>query len=109
MALYPLCRHGRPRREALTYAAATIRGRVADVVRRADLLTTLAIFGRLVHPDLPVLDLIGRESMKESPLYQEILEEGRVEGRREGQLHTGRAAIREVLDIRFGSEAVEEF
>ena len=101
MALYPLCRPGRPHREALEYPAQVIRRGVVDSVVRADLLTTLGIFGRLMYPELPVLDLIGRTQMKESLLYQEILAEGRAEGLRE--------AVREVLDGRFGEEAVSEF
>ena len=105
MALYPLCRHGRPHREALEYPAQVIRQAVADSIVRADLLTTLGIFGRLVYPELPVLELIGRTHMKESLLYQEILAEGRAEGRAEGL----RDAVREVLDGRFGEEAASEF
>jgi hypothetical protein len=101
MALFPLCHHQRPRREALEYPAQVTRRAARDSVVRADLLTTLALFGRLVYPDLPVLDVIGRAHMKESPLYQEILAEGRAEGQR--------AAVREALGVRFGEEAAAEF
>jgi hypothetical protein len=101
MALYPLSHHQRPRREAVEYPAQVIRRAAQDSVVRADLLTTLGIFGRLAYPDLPVLDLIGRQQMKESPLYQEILAEGRAEGQR--------GAVREALGIRFGEEAASEF
>jgi hypothetical protein len=104
LALYPLCRHERPRRAALEYAAHTIARRVADSVLRADLLTTLCIFGRLAYPDLPVLDVIGREQMKESKFYQEILEEGRTAGLLEGS----RAAVQQALELRFGAEAAAQ-
>jgi hypothetical protein len=101
MALYPLCRHERPRRQAIEYAAAVIQAGTSDSVQRANLLTTLGIFGRLVYPDLPVLDLIGRQLMKESPAYQEIMDEGRIESLR--------TAIQTALEIRFGASAAAEF
>lgn len=101
MALYPLCRHRRSRRDAVAHAAGAITNRVADSVARADLLTTLAIFGRLVGPEAEVVRIIGRQHMKESPLYQEIMEEGAVNARR--------ADIRTVLEERFGAEAAAQF
>ena len=69
------------------------------------LLTTLGLFGKLVAPQSNVFSLIGREAMKESKFYQEIQEEGRVEGR----LETRRADIHETLEVRFGSEVAAEF
>jgi hypothetical protein len=105
MALYPLCRHGKARREAVTYAAGKIVERASDAVVRADLLTTLSIFGKLVYPDLDVMNLIGREQMKESKFYQEILEEGAAEGDRK----RARADILEVLEVRFRPERAAEF
>jgi predicted transposase YdaD len=101
MALYPLCRHGRPPREALTYAATAIRAATPDTIRRADLLTTLAIFGKLAYRRLDVADLIGREQMKESALYEEIKDEGRIE--------TGQAFVLKALEARFGREAAARF
>lgn len=99
MALSPLCRHPRrSRRQVLTHAAGIITEQVADRSIRADLLTTLGIFGKLVFPDVDAIRLIGREQMKESKLYQEILLEGRQEGRQEAQ----RADILEALALRFG-------
>jgi predicted transposase YdaD len=100
MALYPLCRHHRSRRQAVAYAAETIVARTPDHILRADLLTTLAIFGKLAYPNLDVLGIIGREQMKESKFFQEVLEEGRLEGRR--------VALLETLDWRFGSGCVAE-
>jgi hypothetical protein len=100
MALYPLCRHSRPPRQAVTHAAAAI-GRAAGSARqRADLLTVLGIFGRLAYPDLDTFGLIGREQMKESTAYREIMDEGRVE--------QGRAYILTSLEERFGPEAAEQ-
>jgi hypothetical protein len=109
MPLYPLCRHHRPRREAVTFAARTIAEREGDPVVRADLLTTLCIFGKLAYPELDAVGLIGREQMRESKFYQEILEEGRVEGRTEGELRRAQADVREVIEERFGAEAAAEF
>ena len=60
MTMYPLCSHGRDQSQAITYAAGSISAGVQDTAIRADLLTTLAIFGKLVYPGMNVLDLIGR-------------------------------------------------
>jgi predicted transposase YdaD len=109
MPLYPLCRHRQPGRNALAHAVRTITDRVSDRIVRADLLTTLYIFGKLAYPDVDTLALIGREQMKESKAYQEIMEEGREEGRAEGILQTKRADISEAIEIRFGAEAAAEF
>lgn len=101
MALYPLCRHGKLRCDALEYPAQVIRRAVRDVVVRADLLRALVIFGRLAYPDLPVPDLIGIANTNKIPPFPEFLAEGRVEGLRD--------ALRETLGLRFGEEAAAEF
>jgi hypothetical protein len=101
MALYPLCRHGQAPREAVTYAAGAIQTATPDTIRRADLLTTLAIFGKLAYRRLNVEDLIGREQMRESPLYEEIKDEGRLE--------TRQTDVLEVLKARFGRETANRF
>jgi hypothetical protein len=72
-----------------------------DAIQRADLLTTLAIFGKLAFPNVDAVSLIGREQMKESKVIEEFQEEARVDQRRE--------YILEVLDTRFGHRAREEF
>lgn len=95
MALYPLCHHGMAPHRSVTHAAGAIQEAAADGIQRADLLTTLAIFGRLAYRDLDVFRVIGREQMKESPLYEEIKDEGRLE--------TLQASILDNLDVRFGS------
>ena len=104
MALYPLCRHGRSRRQAVTLAAEAIVARSPDPILRADLLTTLAIFGKLAYPTIDVIQIIGREQMRESKFLQEIEEEARTEGRVEGR----RAALLETLDSRFGSDSAAQ-
>ena len=109
MALYPLCRQERPAREALAYAAAVITDGATDSIVRADLLTTLAIFGKLAYPRLDVLGLIGREQMRESKIYEEIKDEGRVEGRVEGRCDAMRLSVLEALEIKFGGAARAEF
>jgi hypothetical protein len=100
MALYPLCRHRRSRKQAVAHAAEAIVARTPNHILRADLLTTLAIFGKLVYPTVDVLAIIGREQMKESKFYEEVREEGRVEERRNALLDT--------LDLRFGSGPTAE-
>ena len=100
MPLFPLTEHDLARAQAIEHAAAVITRGAADPVQRATLLTTLAIFGRLAYRDLPVVDLIGREAMKESPFWEEMLTEGRLEARR--------ADIEEAIRIRFGNEAGAE-
>jgi predicted transposase YdaD len=97
----PLCRQARPAREALAYAVAAITQGETDAVVRADLLTTLAIFAKLAYPRLDVLGLIGREQMRESKIYEEIKDEGRLEVRR--------ADVLEAVEIKFGAEARSEF
>lgn len=52
-------------------------------------------------PQAAVIDLIGRKQMIESPMYDEIMEEGRIETRRED--------IGKVLATRFGDEVSAEF
>ena len=84
-------------------AAAITRGE-ADVDARADLLTTPAIFGKLVYPQLDVLGLIGRQQMRESKIYEEIKEEGRLEGR----LATLRDNVLDALETKFGVSARAE-
>jgi len=101
MALYPLCRHELPPEQAVAHAAEAISRQVTENVTRATLLTTLAIFGRMTLPQPVVLDLIGRKQMIESPMYDEIMEEGRIETQREN--------IKKVLANRFGPEAIGEF
>jgi hypothetical protein len=101
MALYPLCNHGRQPREAITYAAEVIERNVAGVGERGTFLTLLGIFGKLTYPRLDVLGIIGREKMKESKFYQEIM--------MEGELLRQRADILRVLRARFGRDAATEF
>lgn len=101
MALYPLSRHGETPGTAMNHAANTIIHGVADRGARADLLTTLAIFGKLVYPEMNVWSLIGREQMKESKFYQELVEEGR--------LQTQRETILDLLAIHFGADKAAAF
>jgi hypothetical protein len=97
MALYPLCRHGRPARQAVTYAAGAIKAAMTDTIIRADLLTTLAIFGNLAYRQLDVVGLIGRELMKESAILAEFQDEARMEAKQ--------AAVLDVLEERCGTQA----
>jgi hypothetical protein len=81
----------------VAHAAGAIAAATADTIIRADLLTTLAIFGKLAYRQLDVMGLIGREHMKESAIYAEIGDEARVE--------TAQAAVLTVLKERLGMPA----
>jgi hypothetical protein len=105
MALLPLCAHGRGDAEVVLHAAERITEQVADTVERGNLLTALGVFGNMRYPQLDAFDLIGRNVMSESPFYQAILAEGRVEG----ELTTRRKAVLEALETRFGRGAGAEF
>jgi hypothetical protein len=98
MPLYPLCRHQQRPREAVTRAAEVIEGQVSDPSVRGDLLTTLGVFGKLAYPHLDPHSLIGRENMRESKFYQEIMAEG--------ELKAKRMDILKLLQIRFGSDSI---
>jgi predicted transposase YdaD len=80
---------------------AGIKRREMDALRRADLLTTLGIFGRLKDRTLDVLSIIGREQMRESPFYQQLVEEG--------EQVRARKDVLQALQLRFGDDAVAEF
>ena len=97
MALLPLCDHGRAEEEVVTYAAAQITAQVSDHGAACQSVASLGFFGKLAYPQLNAFDLIGRESMRESPFYQDIVEEG--------QLEAYRNSTSDVLTIRFGSAA----
>jgi predicted transposase YdaD len=98
MTLYPLCRHGQQPKDAIAYAAGAITAATQDTNTRADLLTTLAIFGKMAYEQIDVMGLIGREQMKESAILAEFTEEARIE--------TAQAYVLAVLEERFGREAV---
>jgi hypothetical protein len=55
----------------------------------------------LVYPGINVLELIGREKMRESKFFEEVMAEGRIE--------KGREVVLEALQVRYGSDAVAEF
>lgn len=94
MALYPLCKHGEKPAESILHAADRIEHNEKDSVVRADLLTSLGIFGKLAYPGFDALTLIGREKMRESKAYREIMEEGEANAHRKDVL--------EVAASRFG-------
>lgn len=101
LALSPLCDHGTTVTDAVARAAQSIRHRELDSLRRAELLTTLGIFGRLADRGLDVLSIIRREEMQESSLFPEFVLEGEQKATRE--------AVLEVLTLRFGEEAARDF
>ena len=100
MALYPLCQHGMGPKESIVHAVGVIERAESEPIERADLLTLLGIFGGLAFPKLGAKDIIGREKMKESSFYQEVL--------LEGSLDTARANVLAILKKRFGAKAMEQ-
>lgn len=101
LAISPLCKkHGEPR-QLISHATERIEATEADSLRRADLLTTLAVFGKLAFPTLDIRSLIGREKMDESLFYKEVFEEGA----EEGAFRTRRADVVRILTKRFGKKA----
>lgn len=60
----------------------------------------LNLFGELAYPQLDVRAIIGREKMRESRFYREVIEEGKVLARRE--------ALLETLQERFGTAVRDE-
>jgi hypothetical protein len=101
MALSPLCRQEGPPQEVVGKATEAIKAHMPDTVQRADLLATLAVFGKLVYPGFDVVNFIGRQLMKESKVIEEFQEEARVEGARQ--------FILDDLEIKFGQSAAKEF
>ncbi len=99
MALLPLCDHGVGAAEAVASAAESIKNRSLDKHRRADLLGTLAIFGKLMDETIDPFAIIGRKLMHESPIVQEWVREGEQKG--------VRRAVRSLLVARFGERRVK--
>lgn len=100
MALYPLSRHQLAAEQALTAAAERIRKHEKDPRTRASLNTLLALLTKMRYPDVDVLDIIGRERMQDSPLYQELLAEGSALQCREN--------IAQVVQLRFGDREARQ-
>jgi predicted transposase YdaD len=82
-----------PSAEALAQAVTAVAA-VSETAERADLYTGLSVLGALRYSRELIRSLIRREAMKESPIYQEILEEGAVQQSRD--------YIVDVLSVRFG-------
>jgi len=82
-----------PSAEALAQAVTAVAA-VSETAERADLYTGLSVLSALRYSRELIRSLIRREAMKESPIYQEILEEGALQSRRDDIVDT--------LNIRFG-------
>jgi hypothetical protein len=98
LPMFPLCRHSLPVRDAIMYAAGSIRQRVHGQTEQADALFLLSIFGSLADRRLDTEAIIGSEVMMESPVWRKAIERGQRE-----------AHQRDVLDLledRFGVDAV---
>jgi hypothetical protein len=103
MALYPLCQHGRPPREAISHAAAAIERKVHAPGLQGETLALLAIFGELAFPRLDVEHLIGSEKMKESKILRRWRKEGELSARREDLIKVVRSRFGEA----FAAEVAE--
>lgn len=101
MALSPLCRQKLSAKQGIVFARDAIIQQISDRTQRASLLTTLAIFGKLGHPEIDARKIIGSEAMRESKFFEEVEESARVE--------LSRKLVLEVLSLRFGSERTGEF
>jgi hypothetical protein len=101
MALLPLCDHDQSTTDAVTRAAEAIRHREMDRLRRAELLATLAIMGRLVDSGLDVLSIIRREEMSWSDIFPEFV--------LEGEQIRARKDVLKALSLRFGEDQAKEF
>jgi phosphate uptake regulator len=98
MALSPLFCLRQPVEQTVAHAARCIKKHASDRIREAELLTVLALFGKLTRPNFDPLNVIGREAMKESKFYQDILDEGGA--------NAFRIAVLEVLATRFGKASL---
>ena len=76
-----------------------IKGREA----RADAYVALRVLSGMTYPTELVNQILQRrELMLESPVYEQIMEEGRQAGREEGQLARLREDVLAALEVRFG-------
>lgn len=91
-AFVSLSRHAGP--EVLSEAVCKIRAAELPTSLRADLLAGLTLFGGVRATREVLYSLVRREEMKNSVIYQDIFQEGRVEGRAEDILR--------ILERRFG-------
>jgi hypothetical protein len=82
-----------------------IERREAEASTRAEALAILSVFGKLAYPSLDVLGIIGREKMKESKFFEEVM----ALGRQEAEVANGRAHTLVVLEERFGPSVAAEF
>lgn len=111
MGLYPLLPlmrwEGRRSEEVLEESQRLVLGGIEERERRADAYVALRVLSGIRYPlELIHRILRRRDIMLESPVYREILEEGRELGRREG-IEVGEEArlredVLEVLEVRFG-------
>jgi len=83
--------------------------KVENEVEQANLLTGISVLGSLRYSRELIHTLIRREKMKESPIYQEIVLEGIVQGERNSIIKVLTARFNQVPEgIRRAIEAVEE-
>ena len=102
--LLPLMQwEGKSAEEILEESQRLILEEIEDREERADAYVALRVLSGIKYPLEFVHQILRRkEIMLESPVYQEILEEGRVAGLKEGQEEGLRESVLEVLEVRFG-------
>lgn len=100
MTMYPLAAHRQDAATAINLAAERIHRYEKDPKKRADLQTLLALLTRLKYSEMDVVGVIGKERMKDSPLYEELLAEGGVVQCREDIAH--------IVQLRFGDREAKQ-
>jgi hypothetical protein len=100
LPLLPLCSHKGSDREVIEEAVEAIQDVSRSAAQRSDLLALLAIFGEAASPGLGVTEMIGRNLITESKLFQEVAADSFLEGQR--------ASIVELLSERFSDQPLTE-
>lgn len=72
-----------------------------DTPTRANILADMWIMSGLTHNRLPLSEIFPEDIMRESPVYQSILEKGIAQGIEQGERKRAIENILELIDIRF--------
>jgi len=100
MTMFPLSGHRLEPAAAITLAAERIHRYAKEPKLRADFQTLMALLAKMRHPDLDVVGIIGKERMKESPLYDDLLAEG--------ALLQCRDDVVRIIQLRFGDKEAKQ-
>jgi len=90
-------------RHVLEQSQQLILDEIPDREQRADAYVALRVLSGITYPLALVSEILKRrELMLESPVYREILEEGRLAGEQKGNQERLCADVLAVLEVRFG-------